>query len=169
MASLFDIATEFHALNDLSNDIVYDEETGEILDESQTIKELFDGVALQLGDKLDNTMAVIKQMEASAKMLDEEAKRLSKRKVTLNNRIALLRELMLSALQASGEKKLKTVKFNYSLRNSESVNVKNVDELPREYVRLKREADKTKIKSHLKEGVIIEGCSIEKKQTLGVK
>ena len=169
MPSLFDLALDFIALSDLSNELNYDEETGEIINEDEALTELFESVNLQLTDKLDNTSLIIKQMEANAQMLDEESKRLQRRKITLNNRVALLRELMLGALKASNQTKLKTAKFNYSIRKSKSVQVADVEELPRNMVRLKREADKMKIKEALSNGEEIVGCSFVEKETLGFK
>lgn len=158
--TLFEIGLEYRALADLALN------EGE---DNETIKQLFAENTSLLGDKLDNTMKIIKQLDAEEKALKDEAKRLTTRADTRKNKRELLRGLMLGSLETSGEKKLKTMSHNYSITDKESVQVLNEDELPREYVRLTRSADKTKIKEHLKEGVLIDGCSIVKKSSLGVR
>lgn len=169
MSSLFTIALDFKALNDLANELSYDETTGEIFDTSEDIAEFFNEISTDLSAKLNNTMYIIKQLEASEQMLKAESDRLLKRKTTFANRSKMLRDLMFSALNASGEKKLVTDKFNFSIRKSTSVSVSDVELLPREYVKLTRSADKMKIKEQLKEGVIIDGCSLDENYNLGVK
>ena len=42
--TLFGIGLEYRALFDLTQDERFDEETGELLDESETMKELFEGM-----------------------------------------------------------------------------------------------------------------------------
>ena len=167
--TLFGIGLEYRALFDLTQDEQFDEETGELLDESETIALLFDEIQETLSDKLDNSMYIVKQLGADSEALKAESKRLQAKAVAMDNKAKWLKELMYGALNATGEQKLKTAKFSYTIKRSESVTVADVDLLPREYVRLKREADKKLIKEALKEGATIEGCSVDEKFTLGVR
>ena len=49
MASLFDLSLEFYALKDLmENDFEVDEETGEFIDNTETINNLFNGLILAI-------------------------------------------------------------------------------------------------------------------------
>ena len=167
--TLFGIGLEYRALFDLTQDERFDEETGELLDESETIKELFEGMQELLSDKLDNSMYIIKQLTNDSNALKEEAKRLNAKAKAMDNKALYLKELMFSALNATNETKLKTPKFSYTIKRSESVSVADVDNLPREFVRLKREADKKLIKEALKDGATIEGCSVDENFSLGVR
>ena len=167
--SLFNIGLDFRALYDLASEESYNEETGEIIDESETLLKLFQEVESTLSEKLDNTMYIIKSLEAEQTALKAEADRLAKRAKARENKAKFLKELMYSALNASGQQKLKTEKFNFSIKRSESVSIANEDELGREWVRIKREPNKTAIKKALKEGVEIEGCSISENFSIGVK
>ena len=169
MPSLFNISSDFKALSDLANELHYNEDSGEIIDESEDLEIFFKEISTDLSDKLDNTMYIIKGLEANEQTLKTESDRLKKRATTFKKRADYLRSLMFSALSASGEKKLKTEKFNFSIRKSVSVSVANVNELPREYVKLTRTADKMKIKEQLKEGVLISGCSLNENLALGVR
>jgi len=167
--SLFELSIEFRALQDLITHEDFDETTGELIDNTDAVNELFKEVQGTLGHKLDATMYIVKELEAEVALLKDEAKRLVTRATARSNKITFLKELMFSALNASGESKLKTTKFNFTIKRSESVSVADVDNLPREYVRLKREADKKVIKEALKDGLVVDGCSIDEKFSLGVR
>lgn len=168
--TLFTHATEFYALRDiLENDLEYNEETGEIIDNSEVINNLFQELELSLKDKFDNSQRYIIDCESQAETLKKEAKRLVEKAIAIQNRADRVKDLMKGALIATGETKLKTDLFSFSIRNSESIEVRDIEELPRQFVRLKREADKKLIKEALKKGEHIEGCSIVTKQSIGAR
>jgi seryl-tRNA synthetase len=170
---LFEIAGEFRALRDiLENDIEFDEETGEITDTSLTIQSLYNEIALKLSDKLDNSAYVVKNLETTSKALKEEAKRLSDRAKQLQDNADKLKQLMEYALIESGEDKLKTDKFTFSFRNSESLSIEDSvmpSDLPSEFVRVKYEFDKVSLKEALKNGELFDGVSISKNKSFTIK
>lgn len=170
---MFEIATEFKSLRDLvENDCEFDSDTGEVIDNSDVLDELFNGIQLQLSDKLDNSAYVIKELEATADMLKDEAKRLSERAKQLLNNAERLKGLMSYALSQSGDDKIKTDKFTFSFRKSESVEIDELitpEDFDRKYIRIKREFDKTKIKTALKNGEIIEGATLQENMNFQIK
>lgn len=170
---LFAIAEEFKTLRDIvENDLEFDPETGEIIDNSAVIAEMFNDISVVLSDKLDNSAYVIKELEATSDALKEEAKRLSDRAAHFAKNAEKLKTLVAMALEASGEPKLKTDRFTFSFRKSESVEIDPMvtpEDFDRRYIRIKREFDKTKIKGALKKGERIDGASIVEKQNLQIK
>jgi hypothetical protein len=170
---LYEIAQEFNALKDImENDVEFDEDTGEVIDTSTIIEELFSDISLQLNDKLDNAAYVVAELNGTAALLKEEAKRLSDRAARYTKNVEKLKELMSIAFDASGEKKIVTTKFTFSTRKSESLEIDGLispDDFPRQYVRIKREFDKTKIKEALKNGETIDGVAIVTKQNFQIK
>jgi len=169
---LFEIASEFRQLRDIvENDLEFDEETGEITDNSLVIAQLFNELGMKLSDKLDNSSYIVKQLEVTSDALKEEAKRLNDRSKALQSNADKLKELMLSALMETEEKKIKTDKWSFSTRKSESVDISYEFDLFGEYVRVKevREPDKTAIKTALKNGEILAGASIIAKTSLTIK
>ena len=117
--SLFDIGLNFYALSDMSNDIEFNEETGEIIDNSPELQELFDEIQEELSVKLDNTAYIFNQLKSDAEMLKKEKLRLGKKQTALENKAEILKRLMLGALEASGEKSIKTLKHSFTLSKSE--------------------------------------------------
>jgi hypothetical protein len=170
---LFDIAAEFKTLQDiLENDIEYNEETGEITDNTSIINQLFFELNVLLSDKLDNSAYIVKTLESTAATLKEEAKRLSSRAKSLENNAEKLKNIMSYALEQSEDKKLKTDKFTFSFRKSEVIEIDNIltaEDIDRKYVKIKREFDKIKIKDALKNGVKIEGINLVEKQNFQIK
>lgn len=170
---LFEIATEFKSLRDLvENDCEFDSETGEVIDNTEILSELFGGLQSTLSDKLDNSAYVIKELEAIADALKSEAKRLSDRANHLLGNADKLKSLMSYALTESGDNKIKTDKFTFSFRKSESVEIDTLitpEDFDRKYIHIKREFDKTKIKTALKAGETIEGARLESKNNFQIK
>lgn len=170
---LYEIATEFKTLRDIvENDIEFDEQTGEVINNDDIIKELFNSIVLTLGDKLDSSAYVINELEAHSDALKEEAKRLNARAKQWQDNADKLKALMQLALIESEEGKIKTERFTFSLRKSETVEIDSLispEDFDRKYVRIKREFDKTKIKDALKNGIELSGCSIATKQNLQIK
>lgn len=170
---LFEIATEFKELRDLvENDLEFDPETGEVIDNQEILVELFNGLQVKLSDKLDNAAYVIKELDVTSESLKAEAKRLSDRASHLAKNAERLKSLMSFALSESGEEKIKTEKFTFSFRKSETVEIDSLftpDDYDRRYIRIKREFDKTKIKAALKAGEVVEGASLSENMNFQIK
>lgn len=170
MASLFDLSLEFYALKDLmDNDFEVDEETGEFIDNTETINNLFNGLKMTFEDKLDNSQRYILTLNGETDILAKEIKRLQAKKTALENKADRLSEMMKNAILSSGENKFKTSLYSFNIKKTESVEVKDLDVVPRAYLRLKKEADKVAIKKALKNGDVIEGVYLSEKLSLGVK
>ena len=166
---LFDIVQEYQALKEiLENDCEYDEETGEITDNSLIIQEMFNGLTLSLQTKLDNSAYVLKGLEWTAEMLKEEAKRLNERARSILNNSEKLKTLMLMAVNEAGGK-VSTDKFTFSNRKSESVIVNDANLLEDCFIRTKIEADKVAIKSALKNGLLVNGAELSINNSLQIK
>ena len=169
MSNLFDLSQQFYTLGDiLENDVEFNEETGEIIDNSETINKLFEELELSLNDKLDNCQKWILENSAKVEALKKESKRLNDKAKAIENKTDRLKELMKLSLVASG-KTIKTDIFTFSLRKSKAVQVADENELPRNYVRIEKKADKKAIKEALENGIEIPGCSISENVSLSVK
>lgn len=167
--SLFTLSQQFYTLKDiLENDVEFNEETGEIIDNSEIINKLFEELELSLEEKLVNCQNWILENTSKVEVLKKESKRLSDKAKALENKTERLKELMKLSVVASG-KTIKTDMFTFSLRKSKAVQVANEDELPRNYVRIKKEADKKAIKEALENGIEIVGCSFVENVSLSVK
>ena len=59
--------------------------------------------------------------------------------------------------------------YSFNIKNSEALEVDSIDNIPREFLRIKKEADKVEIKKALKNGLIIDGCRIVENKSLMIK
>ena len=160
---LFELADEMRALTDLmENDCEFDLETGEVTDNTEIIQRMFNELSLSFGDKLDSSAYVVNTIELQSQALKDEAKRLSQRAKRLEENATVLKNMMLSALMELPDKKLKTLKFTFGTRKSESIQIEEGFNMQGRYVRVKeiREPDKVAIKEALKGGQEIIGVSV---------
>jgi len=168
---IFDISEQFNGLYKMSEEIEINEETGEIIDNSELLTALFNDLEIQLGDKLDNTNYIIKELAASEAYLKVEAKRLVAKAKVFENRQIFLKELMKGAILASGQSKIKTDKFSFSTTIRASLNYDDVSMfgLDSSLVRVKEELDKTKIKEYIKAGGLIDGIKEVESTSLSIR
>lgn len=171
MSSLFGLTQEFRAFEQLSNDLEVNEETGEIIDNSDQLKQLFDELECNFIDKLDSCQYIRKELESNVELLAAEIKRLQNRKKALENRADRLKTLMCDSMVVSGETKLKG-KHNFSLGTRKALELdENLtpDFFNQEYVRTTKEFDKKRITDDLKSGVVIEGAKMVEKINFSIR
>jgi len=169
MSTLFDLSQEFNTLYAMLEIDEYDEETGEVVDNSEAINQLFEEMNMKLSEKLDNSQRYIIECNSKEEALKKEAKRLTDKANAIKNRGLRVKELMLAAIKATGETKLKSEYYSFSIKHTKSVAVNDVDDLPRQYVKLTRTPNKTEIKKALENGEEVPGCYIAENETLGVR
>lgn len=168
--SLFDLSTEYLVLQDLIEDIEFNQTTGEIIDNDEVIQELYNGLSDELSTKLDNVMYVITETLGKAEMLKQEQARLNKKEKTLRNKADLLRSLIFKTVSCLDDKKFKTDKFSFTIKKSQpSVHILSEDDLPRAYRVAKWSPDKNKIKEALKNGEEVIGCTLVQSESLQVR
>src|SRR5574344_554768 len=170
--NLFKIEQEYKALQELTEDIEFNPETGEIIDNSELIKQLFDELSNdKLEVKLENIMYIIKELEVSQTALKDEAKRLNEKAKVFENRSLRLKEMIKNVMIVSNQDKIKTDKFSFSVRTVEKWDYDHINlfALDSDFVRVKQEIDKTKIKEFVKAGGTIDGLRISEDTSLTVR
>jgi len=122
----------------------------------------------QLQQKSIGYLEIIKKKEAYNTLIDTEIKRLQALKKQSNNTIGFLKENLLNAVKTFGGYEVGLSKFG--TRKSSSVEVEDVNNLPKEYkvVTVTERADKKKLKEALKGGKEIEGVWINEHLNLKI-
>jgi hypothetical protein len=160
---LYEIADQFRKLDEFVPDI--DSQA-----DGEAYTDLFNDLIVSFSDKVHNTCCVMRNTEADIVAIDQEIKRLQARKKALVGKVTSLEEYLTYCLKNAEVNEVKTSLFNVKfVKSPPSVVGDNIESLPEEYTRVKREADKTAIKDALQKGVEIPGWSIESKITLRVK
>lgn len=114
---------------------------------------------------------VIKDLEAEISVIDSEIERLKKLKESRNNAIERLENNIKTAMTIYGLEEIKSPVLKINFRNSESVEVVNIDLLDKEYTTTKTtiSADKAKIKQAIKDGKTVIGAVIKQNKNLQIK
>lgn len=146
--------------------IEVDEETGEIINAAD-----LDAVEAEAHEKLESTALYVRELNAEADALKAEIERLTDRRRSLEKRSTFLKCLMLQGLDALGAPKLKTPMVTISIRTSRAVDLDAdaLDKLPESFVRVKREADKTAIKSAIEGGFDVPGAHIVENRSISMR
>lgn len=179
MANLYEIDYQLQMLEDYMVDV----ETGEILDED-SFNAKFDEIQMALSEKIENSMCFYKNLQADIEAFKAEEKNLAqRRKVKENlaervkNRIDNYVTMQFTDEEGNVDKdnlnkwKFETPKVKLSYRKSDSVEVSDINLLPKEYIKEKIElsADKTALKKALKDGKEINGATVVTKLNMQVK
>ena len=161
MATLYEIKADLEHV--LDGGLIVDEETGEVLFDSENLEQL----QAAYEEKLEAVGLFIKNLESDAAAIREEEKKLAARRHVMENKAKRLREYMLLNL-GDGEK-VKTARIEIGTRYTEAVHVDDDAEVPEEYMRIKAEPNKTALKAALKNGVEIPGVQMVRNRSLQVK
>jgi len=158
--NLYQIETEYMELMN-----TLEENSGEITPE---IEEALIINEKELNQKSISYLAVVKNKESFNTLIDDEIKRLQQLKKQNSTIISKLKDNLLQAVNLFGAFEVGFNKFG--TRKSSSVEVEDVNELPKEYkvVKVTEQADKDAIKKALQNGEKIPGCKIVEKKNLKI-
>lgn len=158
---LYEIAP---ALRFALDDIVVDEETGEILQ-----ADALHAVEAEAADKIEATALYLRELDAEAKAAKDEADRMLDRVKSMQKRSDYLKSMLLEALHATG--KVKTARVTVSIRTTQAVEVSEGANLPEAYTTVKTTVspNKVAIKQALLDGVEVPGCSLEARESVSIR
>ena len=158
---LYEIAP---ALRFALDDIVVDEETGEILS-----SDALHAVEAQAAEKIEATALYLRELDAEAKAAKDEADRMLARVKSMQKRSDYLKSMLLEALHATG--KVKTARVTVSIRTTQAVEVSEGADLPEAYTTVKTTVspNKVAIKQALLDGVEVPGCYIEEHESVSIR
>lgn len=160
----YDIVKEYAALNELIENN-YDQETGEVFDNSKEIEQLLTELNGTRDEKLDNIESLRRERIKEAAFLKSEIDRLKARLSKVEKEDEQL--VSLENLLCGGEK-VKTALFTFSYRKSKAVEIDEM-KLPGKWYaeKIVRNPDKKAIKAALEEGVEIPGAEIVERSNFG--
>lgn len=140
-----------------------DEETGELLNALE-----WDALNMAYEEKVENIACFIKNLVGDIADFKAEEASLAKRRKAKEKKVEFLKGLLLDNM---GGQKFSTVKCAVSFRNSEAVQVDDVNQIPAELLRVKTsvEPDKTAIKAAFKAGQAIPGCKLVANTSVQIK
>lgn len=139
-----------------------DMETGEIID-----IERLDQLQMDRDVKIENIALFIKNLLSDVAGIKAEKDNLAQRQRVAENKANNLKKYLAGYLAGQ---KFSTSRVAISFRKSESVNVQDLTEIPKEYLKYKDpEPDKTAIKAALKAGKDVPGAELVQNQNIQIK
>ncbi len=152
------------ALRFALDDIVVDEETGEILQ-----ADALHAVEAEAAEKIEATALYLRELDAEAKAAKEEADRMLARVKSMQKRSDYLKAMLLDALHATG--KVKTGRVTVSIRTTKAVEIAEGADLPEAYTTVKHivSPNKVAIKQALLDGVEVPGCHLEARESVSIR
>lgn len=159
---LYEIAP---ALRFALDDIVVDEETGEILS-----SDALHAVEAQAAEKIEATALYVRELQAEAKAIKVEADRMKARAEALEKKSETLKHLMLEVLPAVGGK-VKTPSVTVFIRKSKAIEVADGVTLPDAFVTVRTTTtpNKTALKEAIEAGADIEGVRLVERESVQIK
>lgn len=142
-------------------DLGCDPETGEIIDDAA-----LEQLQMDREEKIENCCLLYKNLCAEAAAIKAEEESLAKRRKPIENHAKWLKTYVQNSLD--GEK-FKTARCETRYTRTQAVEVDDLDQIPKEYLRVKKEADRTAIKAILKNGGIVAGAHLEDRQSMSIK
>ncbi len=107
--TLYELAEQFQALQDMA----YDPEVDE-----QTLKDTMEGLWGEIEDKADGYAKIIFGINADIEKLQEEERRLKARRQSLENRAKWLKDNLESNMREMGKTKFKTALFSFNIQKN---------------------------------------------------
>ena len=141
---------------------------------AEVIRDTIEALQGDIQVKATSVAAFIRNLEASADMIDDAAKQMQARAARARKRAEAVKAYLLFQLQATGITRIESPEFVISVRNNpESVRIADGAEIPPEYLVQPEPPppppDKEAIKDALKAGRHIEGCYLEAGQRLEIR
>ena len=114
---------------------------------------------------------IIKTLEADLPGLDEEIKRLQDRKNALKNKIDTLKTNLQTAMEVTGNERIKTSLFSIAVQNSKASVIVDEEKLPKKYLvkKITVSPDKKSLYELLNEGKKIKGATLQENRSLRIR
>ena len=140
-------------------------------DDTEVKQDLQELISIELKNKSNNIVYVIKNLEGNNLAIDAEIERLQALKKRNSSNIDKIKSNILWFMQQNNVDTIKSDLATFSLRKSESTDIENIEQIPQEFITVKQTfvPDKTAIKKAIKEGVEVAGAKVVVNYNLQIK
>ena len=140
-------------------------------DDAEIRQDLQELIAVELKNKSNNIVYVIKNLEGNNTAIDAEIERLQQLKKRNSSNIEKIKSNILLFMLQNNVVNIKSDLATFSLRKSESTDIENIEQIPQEFITVKQTfvPDKTAIKKAIKEGREVAGAKVVINYSLQIK
>ena len=136
------------------------------------IQDSIDQLQLQTSEKIENIIKYIKNLEAEATALENEAKRLQERKTKTLKKVDNLKGYLKDFTSSLEGRKYNAGIFKLSVRkNAPSLEITSLEDIPVEYIEYTEavKVDKQRIKEAIKNGEKVSGVQLIESESILIK
>lgn len=162
MSNIYELTNEYLQLMDMMEN--------EELD-PQVLADTMEGIEGEFEIKADNYARVKAGLEGTVEAIKTEEKRLADRRRAIEKNITSLMKNLQNAMVLTGKTKFKTDFYSFGVQNNPPSVVVDADieAIPEDYIKIKKEIDKTAIKDALKKGETFDFAHLEVTQGLRIR
>lgn len=137
----------------------------------QTINDTLESIGGEIEEKADNYAKIITYLTTLRNGADAEKKRLTKRVDRFDNSIAWLKRNLEDTMKLTGKTKFKTPLFSYYIqKNAPSLVIAEGTQISEKYlIPQEPKVDNAAIKAALKDGEVIDGCTLVQGESLRIR
>ena len=146
MSSIYEITSAYLQISDMMEDPEMD---------PQLLADTMEAIDGELEVKAENYGKVLKNLEGDIAVLKAEEDRLKAKRQTIENNIRRMKAALQGAMEVTGKTKFKTDLFSFGIQqNAPSVviDTEDIETLPPEFIKVKKEVDKVALKEVLLRG-----------------
>ena len=161
--ALYELTAEFKAVADKLEQLDLDD---------QTIADTLEGYSADFDNKVISISSFIRNLEVSADAIKKAEAEMNDRRRAVERKIEGLKSYVLTNMKAIGKDKVECALFKVSVRNNPaSVVVDESAVVPKEFVvtKVTESVDKKALKTALEEGLVVEGVSLVRSNSLSIK
>ena len=149
------------------------DENGELVEVTEKDLEVISQLKAERQVKLENIALYIKNLDADAAAIKEEASKLLARAARTEKKAEGLRGYMLRSMVANNDTELSSPRYAAKISSSESTEILDETLIPAEFIRViqkdpERKPDKVAIKKAIKAGREVAGAKLVKKQKVNI-
>lgn len=139
-----------------------------------SVNDLLDSIGTDLKEKAVNVAMYIRNVEASAEAIEKAEKEMKERRIALQNKSNRIKEYLLENMMRTGISIIECPYFKIALRDNPESLIVDIDaKIPDEYYKTppppEKILDKLTLKKDIKEGLIVDGCRLERKKRIEIK
>ena len=161
MPSLYELSKDYKELQAML-------EVAETDEDMQAIQNTLDMLDCSIDEKIENTAMFIRNIKGDIQAFKDEAKRMQAKAKTLENMTERLKNNIDHVMKKNQLTKKKVGQFKCYYKESETVEVDDLDALPDEFRKVTIAADKVAIKKAIKNKQEVAGARIEKHLNLQI-
>lgn len=162
MPSLYELSKDYKELQAML-------EVAETDEDMEAIQNTLNMLDCSIDEKIENTAMFIRNIKGDIQAFKDEAKRMQAKAKTLENMTERLKNNIDHVMKENQLTEKKVGQFKCYYKESETVEVDDLDALPDEFRKVTIAADKVAIKKALKAGEVVEGAEIKVNQNFYIK